>query len=75
MRATEADAKLFGRNLYLARRRRGLSGERLAERAGLSRDGIYKIELGQRSPRLGTLLALADALGVGPCELLKGLRP
>jgi transcriptional regulator with XRE-family HTH domain len=75
VRTGEADAKLFGRNLYLARRRRGLSGERLAERAGMSRDGVYKLEMGLRSPRLGTLLALADALEVGPCELLKGLRP
>ncbi len=75
MTINEHDAKLFGRNLYLARRRRGLSGERLAELAGMSRDGIYKLELGIRSPRLATLLALADALGIGPCDLLKGLRP
>jgi transcriptional regulator with XRE-family HTH domain len=75
VRATEHDALMFGRNLYLARQRRGLSGERLAERAGMSRDGIYKLELGQRSPRLATVLALADALGIGPAELLKGLRP
>lgn len=75
MRANEHDALMFGRNLCLARRRRGWSGERLAERAGMSRDGIYKLELGQRSPGLGTLLALADALGIGPCELLEGLRP
>jgi transcriptional regulator with XRE-family HTH domain len=75
LKASEPDALLFGRNLCLARRRRGLSAERLARRAGMSRDGVYKIELGQRSPRLGTLLALADALGVSPCELLEGLRP
>jgi transcriptional regulator with XRE-family HTH domain len=75
MRASEPDALMFGRNLCLARQRRGLSVERLAERAGMSRDGLYKIELGHRSPRLATLLALADALGIGPCELLKGLRP
>ncbi len=75
MRASERDALLFGRNLFLARQRRGLSGERLAKRAGMSRDGVYRIEMGQRSPRLGTLLALADALGIGPCELLEGLRP
>ena len=75
MKVSEPDALRFGRNLCLMRRSRGWSGDRLAERAGLSRDAIYKIELGQRSPRLGTLLALADALGVAPCELLEGLRP
>lgn len=75
MKGSEHDALMFGRNLCLARQRQGLSGERLAERAGMSREGVYKIELGQRSPRLATLLALADALGVRPCELLEGLRP
>jgi transcriptional regulator with XRE-family HTH domain len=72
---TEADAKLFGRNLCLVRRRRGQSQEQLAARAGLSRDTIHKLEGGKRSPQLGTLLTLADTLGVDPCELLKGLRP
>ncbi len=75
MKADEHDALMFGRNLYLARQRRGWSGERLAERAGLSRDGVYKLEMGHRTPRLATILALADALGVAPCDLLKGLRP
>lgn len=70
----EYAANMFGRNLCLARRRRGLSQERLAERTGLCRDTIYKIEMGQRSPRLDTLLTLADALRVDASELLKGLR-
>ena len=71
----EADAKLFGRNLFMARRHLGLPQTRLAAMAGLSRDAVYKIEMGHRSPRLGTVLALADTLGVAPCELLDGLRP
>ena len=75
MRANEHDALMFGRNLCLARQRRGLSGERLAERAGMSRDGVYKLEMGLRSPRLATILALAGGLGIDPCELLRGLRP
>jgi transcriptional regulator with XRE-family HTH domain len=66
---------MFGRNLCLARRRRGLSQEKLAERTGLCRDTIYKIEMGQRSPRLDTLLALSDALAVDAAELLSRLRP
>lgn len=67
-------ANMFGRNLCLARRRRGLSQEKLAERTGLCRDTIYKIEIGQRSPRLDTLLTLADALSLDAAELLNGLR-
>lgn len=49
--------------------------EKLAERTGLCRDTIYKIEMGQRSPRLDTLLTLADALRIDAAELLRGLRP
>ena len=75
MTISEYDAKLFGRNLCLIRRRRGLSQEALAKRAGMQRDSVQKIEAGKRSVRLGSLLALADALNVGPCELLAGLRP
>jgi transcriptional regulator with XRE-family HTH domain len=71
----EADAKLLGRNLAVARQRRGYTQNVLAERAGISRDAVYKIEMGLRSPRIGTLLALADALGLGLGDLLEGLRP
>jgi transcriptional regulator with XRE-family HTH domain len=71
----EYAANMFGRNLCLARRRRGFSQEKLAAHTGLGRDTIYKIEMGQRSPRLDTLLTLADALRVDAAELLRGLRP
>lgn len=75
MTRNEYAANMFGRNLCLARRRRGLSQERLAERTGLCRDTIYKIEMGLRSPRLDTLLTLADVLQVDATDLLSGLRP
>lgn len=74
MTRNEYAANMFGRSLCLARQRRGLSQEKLAERTGLCRDTIYKIEMGQRSPRLDTLLTLAGALRVDAAELLKDLR-
>lgn len=74
MTRNEYAANMFGRNLCLARRRRGLSQEKLAERTGLCRDTIYKIEMGQRSPRLDTLLVLADVLSIDVAELLNGLH-
>lgn len=74
MTINERDALMFGRNLCLTRRRHGLSQEKLAERTGLCRNTIHKIEMGQRSPRLDTLLTLADALRVDAVELLKDLR-
>jgi transcriptional regulator with XRE-family HTH domain len=75
MTISEHDALIFSRNVCLLRRRCGLSQEALAKQAGIQRDSLQKIEAGKRSVRLGTLLALADALRVGPCELLEGLRP
>jgi transcriptional regulator with XRE-family HTH domain len=68
-------AERFGRNVFMARRRAGLSQAGLAQGAGLCLDTVFKIEHGKRSPRLDTLLVLADTLGIDPCELLKGLRP
>lgn len=74
MTRNEYAANMFGRNLCLARRRRGLSQEKLAERTGLCRDTIYKIEMGQRSPRLDTMLILIEALGIDSEQLFEGLR-
>jgi transcriptional regulator with XRE-family HTH domain len=72
-RHDEEIAKEFGLNLRLARRRAGLSQTRLAEKAGLSRDGIYRIECGSRSPRIDSLILIAAALEIEPAALLRGL--
>jgi hypothetical protein len=41
----------------------------------MSRDSIHKIERGHRAARIDSVVLLADALGVDPGELVKGLRP
>jgi transcriptional regulator with XRE-family HTH domain len=41
-----------------------LSQEALAERAGIDRQAINRIELGHQSPILDTLIRIADALDV-----------
>lgn len=64
----------FRHNLFIARRRRGLSQERLARKAGLALDTVHKIENGKRNPRLDTICLLADALDVKPGELIEGLK-
>ncbi len=64
----------FARNLFVARRRAGLSQAELARRAGLAIDTVHKLEHGKRSPGLGTIAALAYALEVKPGELIEGLR-
>jgi transcriptional regulator with XRE-family HTH domain len=67
-------AEQFGRNLFMARRRAGLSQAGLARAAGMSIDGVHKLERGRRSPRLDTIWRLAEVLEVKPSELIEGLR-
>jgi transcriptional regulator with XRE-family HTH domain len=54
----------FGPRLKELREAVGLTQSQLAERAGLHRQGIVKLERGEREPAWGTVLALMDALGV-----------
>lgn len=62
--------QIFLANLKMRRLDRKLSQEALAAKAGLSVSYISMLERGQRSPSLGTLEALAGALGVSPVGLL-----
>lgn len=55
-------------NLKYLREDRLLTQEQLAEKAGISRAAVNRIENGQPA-RLSTLRRLADALGVAPAEL------
>jgi len=64
-----------GARLREWRRRRGLTQEQLAERAGLSYKFIGEIERGTGNPTIDTLGHLADALGVEPAELLRAASP
>ena len=56
--------------LKTARRKSGLSLQRLAELAGVSKLTVIRIESGKTNPRYGTLEKLAMALSVEPDELL-----
>jgi transcriptional regulator with XRE-family HTH domain len=53
------------------RDKRGLSQRELAERSGVSREYIARIELGQHDPTISTLERLAAALGVRVRRLLE----
>ena len=55
---------IFSKRLNAARRMRGLSQCDLAERTGLKQVAISFFETGRRSPSLGNLKRLADALEV-----------
>jgi transcriptional regulator with XRE-family HTH domain len=60
----------FARNLRAARRRAGLSQERLSALARLHRTEISLLERGERDPKLSTVCRLADALGVPAATLV-----
>jgi predicted ATPase/transcriptional regulator with XRE-family HTH domain len=76
---TGGDPRSFGALLKRQRLAAGLTQEALAERAGLSPKAVSDLERDPaRSPRLGTVTLLADALAVDPdarAELLAAARP
>lgn len=54
----------FGENLKLARLRRQLSAEQVAERAGVSRSTLHLMENGSAGASLGKLLQVLVVLGL-----------
>jgi transcriptional regulator with XRE-family HTH domain len=65
-------ARLVGERLRAARREHGLSVGALAAAARIGKGTLSEIENGTRNPTLGTLYALAGALGVPLAALLAG---
>lgn len=52
------------------RKERGLSAEELGSLAGLGLGTVIRVERGEQSPTLDTVLAIAHALEVSGAELL-----
>jgi transcriptional regulator with XRE-family HTH domain len=66
----------IGRDLRAFRERHGWTRETLAHHAGISWAAIAQIEAGRRpNPRLSTVIALADALGVAVDQLTGRATP
>lgn len=64
---------MYLKNLARLRKKRGFTQEGLARKANISYHTIIKLESGRiKDPRVGTLLKLAEALGVTTDRLLKG---
>lgn len=59
-----AARRAVGDRIRAARLNAHLTQEALAERAGLDRQSINRIEQGHASPSLDTLIRIADGLGV-----------
>lgn len=60
----------IGDAVRAARLSANLTQEGLADAAGLSRQTIYRIELGERSARVDWLIVIADAVGVQLADLV-----
>ena len=61
---------MIGEEIRKARKAAGLSQEQLGFRAGLTRNYVSMVELGQASPTLDTLLKLCHALDVKAATLV-----
>src|SRR5262249_38838422 len=62
----------FGQRLRAYRLAWNLSRLGLAQRSGVSQEAVRGLERGAHRPRTETLRKLAEALGIGPGELLPG---
>ncbi len=63
--AIEDSLKVLGRNIRLARLKRRLPQETLAERAGVGLSTLTKIEKGNCGVAIGTVASVIQALGLG----------
>ena len=61
----------FSEKLLTLRNERGLSQEELAEKAGLTRDGIASLETERRYPRYDVLQKLSKAFGLSLSQLME----
>lgn len=61
--ATENILKTMGGQIKLARLRRDLSAELVAERVGISRASLWKVESGNPAVAIGIYAAVLHALG------------
>lgn len=60
----------LGRNVYFARRAKGLSQMGLAYLVGMTQSSIANIEAGRQNASMRTIYRIAEVLEVGAAELL-----
>jgi len=73
-RASERFAADVSNNVLRMRRKREMSQDALAIKAGLDRKTINRIENNHFSPSMDTFFRICGALGVKPAELLRTSR-
>ncbi len=70
----EEDARYAGRAIEIERTKAGLTQGDLAQLSGVSQPHISSIEKGNWSPKLNTIMLIAEALGVDVNALLPPYR-
>ncbi|WP_043635792.1 helix-turn-helix domain-containing protein [Nonomuraea candida] len=72
MAETATALQAVARNVRAARTRAGLSLDELSRRAQVSKGALVALEKAQGNPNLGTLVRLADTLGISVSALMQG---
>lgn len=65
------DKKAFGRRINMARRERGLTGEKLAELCNINATYLRQIEGGVKVPSLPIFISICEQLKTSPNYLLR----
>lgn len=65
----EDEAKRLGTRIKEVRRSRGLTQEKLSEKAGISTRYLSRLEVGKQNPSIDTLVKIAKALTIEVWEL------
>jgi transcriptional regulator with XRE-family HTH domain/mannose-6-phosphate isomerase-like protein (cupin superfamily) len=71
----EALARAVARNVAALRRRRGITLDELAARSGVSKGMAVQVEQARTNPSIGTLVRLANGLGVSVADLVQEAGP
>lgn len=67
----EAYNQAFGANLKRLRTAKKLSREALAAQASIESKQVYRIEVGESSPTIATVITIAVALGLHPKKMFE----
>ena len=67
------DTVILGRNIYQARRDRGLSSDKLSELCDVTPSYLRQVEAGSKTPSLPLFVALCNQLKVSPAYLMSGV--
>ena len=65
---------MFGQLLRATRRAHNMGLAKLAEKVGIGPKHLGRVERGETNVTVWNLVRIATALGIDPCELVRGLR-